>query len=140
MRKHRLVVLGVISHRWNDADRIFGKVIGAVHEMTGRGDGERSERIDVGNVVKQFAKLHTTPAESIDVGTTVRDNFFFKAEIAFLFRRVSCHKRFPIFRIHSVRVVVGRRWNGTNIILVFFLVKEIRKVTFGKFFDTERFR
>ena len=143
VRKHRLVVLGVISHRWNDADRIFGgKVIGAVHEMTGRGDGERSERIDVGDVVKQFAKLHTTPAENIDVGTTVRDNFFFKAEnvIAFLFRRVPCHKRFPIFRIHSVRVVVGRRRNGTNIILVFFLVEEMRKVTFGKFFDTERFR
>ena len=142
MRKQRLVVLGGISHGRNDADRIFEKVVGAVHEMTGRGDGERSERIDVGDVVKQFAKLHTTPAQDIDVGTTVRDNFFFRVEnvIAFLFRRVPCHKRFPIFRIHAVRVVVGRRRNGTNIILVFLLVEEMRKVTFGKFFDPERFR
>ena len=142
VRKHRLVVLGVISHRWNNADRIFGKVIGAVHKMTGRCDGERSERIDVGDVVKQFAKLHTTPVENIDVGTTVCDNFFFKVEnvIAFLFCRVPCHRRFPIFRIHSVQVVVGCRRNGTNTILVFFLVEEMRKVTFGRFFDTERFR
>ena len=78
MRKHRLVVLGDISHRWNDADRIFGNVIGAVHEMIGRGDGGRSKRIDVGDVVKQFAKLHTTSTENIDVEKTVRDNFFFK--------------------------------------------------------------
>ena len=62
MRKQRLVVLGGISHGRNDADRIFEKVVGAVHEMTGRGDGERPERIDVGDVVKQFAKLHATPA------------------------------------------------------------------------------
>ena len=103
--------------------------------MTGRGDGERSKQIDVGDVVEQFAKLHTAPAQKIDVGTTIRDNFFFKVEnvIAFLFRLVLCHKRFPIFRIHAVQVVVGRRRNGTNIILM-------RKVTFGKFFDTERFR
>ena len=142
VRKHRLVVIGVISHRRNDTDRIFGKVVGAIHEMTGRGDGERSERIDVGDVVKQLAKLHTTPAENIDVERTLRDNFFFKVEnvIALLFRRVPCHKRFSIFRIHSVRVVVERRRNGANINLVFFLVEEMRKVTFGKFFDTERFR
>ena len=25
LRKHRLIVLGVISHRWNDADRILGR-------------------------------------------------------------------------------------------------------------------
>ena len=142
VRKRQLIVLGAISHRWNDADRIFGKVVGAIHEMTGRGDGERSKRIDVGDVVKQFAKLHTTPAENIDVGMTERNDFLFKVEnvIAFLFRRVPCHKRFFIFRIHSVRIVVGRRRNGTNIILVFFLVEEMREVAFGEFFDTERFR
>ena len=136
VRKHRLIVLGAISHRRNDADRIFGKVVGAIHEMTGRGDGERSERIDVGD-----AKLHTIPAENIDVGMIVRNDFFFKVEnvIAFLFRRVPCHKCFFIFRIHSVWIVVGRRWNETNITLI-FLVEEMRKVTFGKFFDTERFR
>ena len=108
VRKHRLIVVP-ISHRWNDADRIFRKVVGAIHEMTGRGDGKRSERIDVGDFVKQFAKLHTTPAENIDVGMTVRDDFFFKVEnvIAFLFRRVPYHERFFIFRIHSVRIVVG---------------------------------
>ena len=110
--------------------------------MTGRSDGERSERIDVGDVVKQFAKLHATSAENIDVGMTIRDDFFFKVEnvIAFLFHRVPCHERFFIFRIHSVRIVVGRRRDGTNIILVFFLVEEMRKVAFGEFFDTERFR
>ena len=79
VRKHRLIVVP-ISHRWNDVDRIFGKVVGAIHEVTGRGDGERSERIYVGDVVKQVAKLHTTPSENIDVGTTVRDDFFFKVE------------------------------------------------------------
>ena len=142
VRKHRLIVLGAIFHRWNDADRIFGKVVGAIHEMTGGGDGERSERIDVGDVVKQFAKLHTTPAENIDVGMTVRDDFFSKVEnvIAFLFRRVPCHKRFPMFWIRSVRIVVGRMQNGTNVILVFFFVEEMRKVAFGEFFDTARFR
>ena len=111
--------------------------------MTGRGDGERSERIDVGDVVKQFAKLHTTASENIDVAMTVRDDFFFKVEnvIAFLFRRVPCHKRFPIFRTHSVQIVVRCRRSGTHIIiLVFFLVEEMRKVTFLEFFDIERFR
>ena len=142
VRKHRLIVLGVISHRRNDADRISWRVVGAIHEMAGRGDGERSERIDVGNVVKQFAKLHTIPSANTDVGTTIRNDFFFKVEdvIAFLFRRVPCHERFFIFRIHSVRIVVGRRWDGTNIILFFFLVEDMRKVAFGEFFDTERFR
>ena len=142
MRKQGLFLLGGISHGRNDANRIFGKVVGTIHEMAGRGDGERRERIDVGDVVKQFAKLQTTPAQNIDVGTTVRDNFFFKVEnvIAFLFRRVPCHKRFPIFRIHAVRVVVGRGRNGPHVILVFFLVEEMRKVTFGKFFDPKRFR
>ena len=89
MRKQGLFLLRGISHGRNDADRIFEKVVGAVHEMTGRGDGERSERTDV--------------------GTTVRDNFFFKVEhlTAFYFRHVICHERFPIFRIHAVRVVAG---------------------------------
>ena len=93
-------------------------------------------------VSKQFVKLHTTPAENIDVGMTVHDDFFFKVEnvIAFLFRCVPCHKRFPTFWIDSVGIVVGRRRNGTNIILIYFLVEEMRKVAFGKFFDTERFR
>ena len=110
--------------------------------MTGRCDGERSKRIDVGDAVKQFAKLHTAASKIINVGMRVRDDdFFFKVEdvIAFLFRRVPCHKRFPIFWIHSVRIVVGRRRDGTNIIIVFFLVEEMRKVAFGEFFDTERF-
>ena len=70
VRKQRLVIS--ISPWWNDGDRIFRKVIGAIHEMAGRGDGERPERIDVGDIVKQFAKLHTTPSENINVGTTVR--------------------------------------------------------------------
>ena len=80
VRKQRLVVLRAISHRWNDADRIFGKVVGAIHEMTGRGDGERSKRIDVGDVMKQFAKFQTTPAKNIDIGTTIREDFFLKVE------------------------------------------------------------
>ena len=78
MGKQRLVVLWGISHGWNDGDRIFGKVIGAIHEMTGRGDGKRSEGIDVRDVMKQFAKFQTTPAENIDIGTAVRKNFFLK--------------------------------------------------------------
>ena len=60
MGKQRLVVLGAISHGGNDSDRIFGKVIGAIHEMTGRGDGERSEWIDVRDVVKQFQRRIST--------------------------------------------------------------------------------
>ena len=78
MGKQRLIVLGAISHRRNDGDRIFGKVVGAIHEMTGRGDGERSERIDVRDVMKQFAKFQTAPAENIDVGTAVREDFLLK--------------------------------------------------------------
>ena len=78
--KQRLVVLGAISQRRNDGDRIFGKVVGAIHEMAGRRDGERSKRIDVCDVMKQFAKFQTTPAENIDIGTTVRDDFFLKVE------------------------------------------------------------
>ena len=78
MGKQRLIVLGAISHGWNDSDRIFGKVVGAIHEMTGRGDGERSERIDVRDVDKQLAKLHAAPAENIDIGTAVREDFFLK--------------------------------------------------------------
>ena len=78
MGKQRLVVLGTISHGWNDSDRIFGKVIGAIHEMAGRGDGERSEQIHVRDVVKQFAKFDAAPAENIDIGTAVREDFFLK--------------------------------------------------------------
>ena len=37
MGKQRLIVLGGISRRRNDGDRIFRKVVGAIHEMTGRG-------------------------------------------------------------------------------------------------------
>ena len=48
--------------------------------MIGRGDGERPERIYVGDVVKQFAKLHAEPSENIHVGTAVRDDLFFKVE------------------------------------------------------------
>ena len=142
MRKQGLLLLGGISHGRNDADRIFGKVVGAVHEMAGRGDGERRERIDVGDVVKQFAKLQTTTAQNINVRTTVRDDFFTEIEhiVAFSLRRVPCHKRFFIFWIHAVGIVVGRWWNGPHVILVFFLVEEMRKVTFGKFFDPKRFR
>ena len=122
----------LLSHGRDDTDRIFEKVVGAVHEMTGRGDGERPERIDVGDVVKQFAKLHATPAQNIDVGTTVRDDFFMEIEhvIAFHFRRVPCLERFFIFRIHAVRIVVGRWWNGSHVILVVFLVEEMRKPLF----------
>ena len=120
----------------------LGPLFGAIHKMTGRGDGEHPERINVGDVVKQFAKLHATPSENIDVRTTVRDDFFFKVEdiIAIPHSLMPCHKRFFIFRIHSVRIVVGRRWNGADIVLVFFLVEEMMKVIFGKFFDTEPFR
>ena len=62
MRKQGLFLLRGISHGRNDANRIFEKVVGAVHEMAGRGDSGRPEQIDVGDVVKQFAKLHTTLA------------------------------------------------------------------------------
>ena len=142
MRKQGLLLLGGISHGRDDTDRIFGKVVGAVYEMAGRGDGERRERIDVGDVVKQFAKLQTTTAQNINVRTAVRDDFFMEIEhvVAFSLRRVPYHKRFFIFWIHAVGIVVGRWWNGAHVILVFFLVEEMRKVTFGKFFDPKRFR
>ena len=55
--KQRLIVLGAISQRWNDGDSIFGKVIGAIHKMTGRRNGECCKRIDVCDVMKQFAKF-----------------------------------------------------------------------------------
>ena len=110
MGKQRLIVLWGISHGWNDGDRIFGKVIGAIHEMTGRGNGERSERIDVRDVMKQFAKFQTAPPENIDIGTAVREDFFPKIKhvIALFHRRVPCHKGLFIFGTHTVRVVVGR--------------------------------
>ena len=57
VRKQGPSLLRVISHGRNDGNRIFGKVICVIHEMTGRGDGERCERIDVGNVIKQVAKF-----------------------------------------------------------------------------------
>ena len=56
-----IVFLGAISQRWNDGNRIFGMVTGAIHKMAGRRNGKDGEWIDIGNVVKQFAKLHTTP-------------------------------------------------------------------------------
>ena len=80
MGKQRLIVLRAISQRRNDGNRICGKVVGAIHEMTGRGDGERSKRIDVCDVMKQLTKFQTTPAENIDIGTTVREDFFLKIE------------------------------------------------------------
>ena len=40
MCKQRLFVLWRISHGWNDGDRIFRKVIGAIHEMVCRRNGE----------------------------------------------------------------------------------------------------
>ena len=46
-----------LMERRNDGDRIFGKVIGAIHKMTGRPDGECCKRIDVCDVTKQFAKF-----------------------------------------------------------------------------------
>ena len=100
-------------------DRIFRKVIGAIHEMAGRGDGERPERIDVGDIVKQFAKLHTTPSEKINVGTTVREDFFFKIKnvIAIAHSLMPHHKRFFIFGIHFVWIVIRCRWNGTDILI-----------------------
>ena len=141
VHKQGLFLLGGISHGRDDTDRIFGKVVGTVHEMAGRGDGERRERIDIGDVVKQFAKRQTTTAQNINVRTTVRDDFFMEIEhvVAFSFRGVPYHKRFFIFWIHAVGIVVGRWWNGPHVILVIF-VKKMRKVTFGKFFNPKRFR
>ena len=57
MGKQRLVVIGEISQRRNNGDRIFGKVIGAIHKMTGRRNGQCCKRIDVCDVMKQFAKF-----------------------------------------------------------------------------------
>ena len=51
MCKQGLFLLRGISYGWNDANRIFEKVVGVIREMTGRGNGERPERIDVGDVV-----------------------------------------------------------------------------------------
>ena len=47
-----------------DVDHIFGKVIGAIHKMVGRRDGERCKH-GVSNVVKQFAKFYTTSTDNI---------------------------------------------------------------------------
>ena len=57
MCKQGLFVLGAISQQWNDSDRIFWEVVSAIHEMAGRRDGECCKRIDVCDVVKQFAKF-----------------------------------------------------------------------------------
>ena len=66
--------------------------------MVGRGDGERCERIDIGDVMKQVTKLQTTPLKNIDVGTTVGHNLFFQVEdiIAIPHSLVPCNKRFFI--------------------------------------------
>ena len=102
-------VLGAISQRWNDSDRIFWGVVNAIHEMACRRDGECCKRINVCDVMKQFAKVWATPSENIHIGTTVRYDLFLKVEhiIAFFLHRVPCHKRFSIFWIHPVWVVVG---------------------------------
>ena len=67
---------------------------------------------------------------------------FLKVEnvTAFLFRGVPCQERFPIFRIHTIWAVIWRGWNGTDVILIFFLVEKMGKVSFRKFFDSKRFR
>ena len=57
MSKQGLFVLGAISQRRNDSDRILWKVVSAIHEMAGRRDGECCKRIDVCDVMKQFAKF-----------------------------------------------------------------------------------
>ena len=57
MGKQRLFVLGAISQRWNNSDRIFWMVVSAIHEIAGRGDGECCKWIDVCDVMKQFAKF-----------------------------------------------------------------------------------
>ena len=50
-------VLGAISQQWNDSDRIFWEVVSTIHEMAGRCNGECCKRIDVCDVMKQFAKF-----------------------------------------------------------------------------------
>ena len=65
VHKQRLLVTGSISQRWNGGDRIFGKIVGVIHKMTGRGNSERCERIDVGDLVKQLAKLEKTHCRRI---------------------------------------------------------------------------
>ena len=102
--------------------------------MACRRDGERCEWVDVCDVMKQFAKLQTTPSENIDVGTTVRYGLYFKVEHVVFLQRVVCHERFFIFWVHSVWIVVRRRRNGTDVILAFFLVEEMGEVTFREFF------
>ena len=57
MGKQRLFVLGAISQRWNDYYRIFWEVVSAIHEMTGRRNSECCKRIDICDVIKQFAKF-----------------------------------------------------------------------------------
>ena len=80
MPKQRLFVFGSISQRWNHGDRILWKIIGAIHEMAGRGDGARGEQIDIGDVMKQLTKLQTSPSKNIDVGTIIGCNLFFEDE------------------------------------------------------------
>ena len=107
--------------------------------MAGGGDGERCERIDIGDVMKQLTKLQTTPSKNIGGGTTVGHDLFFEVGdiIAIARSLVQCHKRFFISQAHPVRVVVRCRWHGAKIILIsFLLVVEMRKVTFSGFFDT----
>ena len=57
MGKQRLFVLGAISQRWSDSDRIFWKEVGATHEVAGRRNGECCKRIDVCDVMKQISKF-----------------------------------------------------------------------------------
>ena len=136
-----MFVLWRTSDWRNDGNRVFGKIIGSVHFMVRRRDGKGTERIDVRNAKKQFPKLKTTATQNIHVGSTVGYNFFVKFEdvAALFFGRVPCQKRLSIFWAHTVWIVVGRGWNGADVILVFFFVEEVRKVSFGKFFDPKLF-
>ena len=83
-----------------------------------------------------FISCHYEPGKLFLTGATF---FWPPPVIALFFECVPCQKPLPIFGTHSIGTVIRGGRNGSDVIFVFFLVEEVRKVSFGEFFDSKRF-
>ena len=61
-------------------------------------------------------------------------------DVIVLFQTVTPFQKFFFFLLtHSVRVVIGARWYGSNIVLVLLFVEQVGKVSFGQLIDAKCF-
>ena len=127
--------------RWDNGDDVFFQIVGSVHGAACRGNREICKRIDLGYVVKQLAKFQTASAQNVHIGTAISHDFFLEVKhvIAVSHTIVPFHKHFSIARAHSVGIVIGCGGYRTDLSFIFFLIKEVREISFDKFFHTKRF-